>query len=97
MLARMAQRSIEFRSFEGTALAYYSDRTGHDVAAVEVQAALDGLRTRGLVVRLERGRYALDDGSLPEWLSFRGHDVPREPPEENDGGDGAGGGASSGP
>ena len=54
-------------------------RSNKTVTTPDVQSALDTLRDKGLVVRLERGRYTLDDGSLSEWLADR---FP--PPEASD-------------
>ncbi len=44
---------------------------GEPVTPSEAQSALDALRGRGVVVRLERGLYTLEDGSVPDWFAAR--------------------------
>lgn len=42
-------------------MAAYSDGVGRSVETPEVQTVLEQLRAAGVVVRLDRGRYAADD------------------------------------
>ncbi len=59
----MGQISVEKSASPG------SDFSGNQQP--EVQTALERLRAAGLVVRLDRGRYAADDASLPVWHAIR--------------------------
>jgi len=68
VLRRVIAEGERFRPFDADSLAAYADAIGDPVAARDVQRALDDLREQELVVRLERGRYSLDDPSLADWL-----------------------------
>ena len=70
-LRRLIQQGEGFKPFDAESLAYYSTGIKRPVAAADVQSALDALRDKGLVVRLERGRYSLEDPSLSEWIQAR--------------------------
>ena len=71
MLRRLLATGDAFRPFEADALVAYGADAGRPVATPDAQSALDALRDKGLVVRLERGRYTLDDASLAEWFAAR--------------------------
>ena len=71
VLRRVDEQGANYRPFDGPSLAAYSARVGGTVTAPDVQNALDALRDKGLVVRLERGRYSLEDDTLGEWLESR--------------------------
>lgn len=68
VLERIIGEGERFRPFDAGSLAAYSDAVGEPIAARDVQQALDALREQELVVRLERGRYSLEDPSLADWL-----------------------------
>ena len=57
-----------YRPFDADALTAYSEDTGGQVSVADAQGALEMLREKGLVIRLERGRYTLDDPSLADWF-----------------------------
>jgi hypothetical protein len=71
VLRRIIDQGENYRPFDADALAAYSENADQEVTAPDAQSALDALREKGLVIRLERGRYALDDTSLVEWLADR--------------------------
>ena len=94
VLERLLEQGGKFRPFDIASVSDYAARTGRPVSPGDAQAGLDALREKGLVVRLERGRYTPDDSALGDWYAARSG---RAGTEENDGGDGAGGGAGGGP
>jgi hypothetical protein len=94
VLSRLVQKDDAFKPFEADALAAYAEDVGQPVGPGDAQSALDALREKGVVVRLERGRYTLDDAGMAEWHAAR---FGLADADENDGGDGGGGGASGGP
>ena len=55
VLRRAIEQGGNYRPFDGEALAAYSENVGQTVTTPDVQSALDTLRDKGLVVRLERG------------------------------------------
>lgn len=79
VLRRIISEGAGFRPFDADSLAAYAADVGVGVAAKDVQRALDNLREQELVVRLERGRYSLEDPSLADWL--RAEAAPKEDEE----------------
>ena len=77
VLRHLIETGVRFRPFETVALASYAALAGHPVTTSDAQSALDALREKGLVVRLERGVYTLDDASLSDWFAAR---FPRTTP-----------------
>lgn len=71
VLKRMIEQEDHYRPFDAEALESYAEGSEQKVSAADVQSALDALRGKGLVVRLERGRYTVDDASIGEWLADR--------------------------
>lgn len=71
VLKRIISQGGRYRPFDAASLAAYSADAGQNIVAPDAQSALDYLRDKGLVVRLERGRYALEDDSLAEWMAQR--------------------------
>jgi hypothetical protein len=57
VLRRVVEKGEGFRPFDGEALAAYSADVNQAITAPDVQSALEALRNKGFVVRLERGRY----------------------------------------
>lgn len=57
-----------FSPFAARTLARIGEAMGEKPSAPKVQKALDGLRERGIVWRPGRGRYALQDQDMREWL-----------------------------
>lgn len=94
VLSRMISEGEGFRPFDAAGVAAYSAEVGRPVSPTDAQSALDALRDKGMVVRLERGRYTTDDPGMAEWHAAR---FRRILDDENDGGDGSGGGMSGGP
>lgn len=68
VLRRIIAEGDRFRPFDADSLAAYAAAIGEPIGAKDVQQALDGLREQELVVRLERGRYSLEDPSMADWL-----------------------------
>lgn len=68
VLRRVVEEGDRFRPFDAESVAAYSAAVAEAVSVRDAQQALDQLRDMSLVVRLERGRYALDDPSFSEWL-----------------------------
>ena len=73
VLRRVVEKGEGFRPFDGEALAAYSADVRQTITTPDVQSALESLRNNGFIVRLERGRYMLEDPSASEWLTERGH------------------------
>jgi hypothetical protein len=71
VLKRLVEQGDNYKPFDAEALEVYSTGTGQKVTTPDAQSALDSLREKGLVVRLERGRYTLDDDSVGDWLASR--------------------------
>ncbi len=71
IVTRMVTAGEGFRPFDAASTAAYGDEVGRSVETAEVQTALEQLRAAGVVVRLDRGRYAMDDASLPDWHTAR--------------------------
>lgn len=71
VLRRIIEQGDKYKPFDADSLAAYSEVAGQHATVPDAQSALDALRDRGLVIRMERGRYALDDSSLAEWLAER--------------------------
>lgn len=71
IVTRVVEMGDAFRPFDATSLARYGDALGRPVETPEVQTALEQLRHANVLVRLDRGRYAADDASLPEWHAAR--------------------------
>ncbi len=71
VVARMMSAGDAFRPFDAASMAAYRDGVGRSVETPEVQTALERLRVAGVVVRLDRGLYAPDDASLPDWHAAR--------------------------
>jgi Fe2+ or Zn2+ uptake regulation protein len=71
VLRRIIEQGDKYKPFDADSLAAYSEISGQQVTVPDAQSALDSLRDKGLVIRMERGRYALDDSSLVEWLADR--------------------------
>ena len=88
VLRRLIDQGSKFKPFDAMALDAYSQATGDSVTPSDAQSALDALREKGVVVRLERGLYTLEDVSMPDWFGARQFDGY---------GDGLGGGMSGGP
>jgi hypothetical protein len=76
VLRRVVEEGHGFRPFDAESVAAYSVAVGKAVGVRDAQQALDQLRDMSLVVRLERGRYSLDDPSFAEWLRSTEHPVP---------------------
>jgi hypothetical protein len=64
VLRRIIEQGDKYKPFDADSLAAYSEISGQQVTVPDAQSALDSLRDKGLVIRMERGRYALDDSSL---------------------------------
>jgi hypothetical protein len=71
VLKRMVERGESYKPFDADALEAYADDAGQKVTAAEAQSALDALREKNLVIRLERGRYSVEDDSIEDWLADR--------------------------
>ncbi len=73
VLAELAAAGPDFAPFGKAALAAIGGRLGRDdpVGTSDVQSALDALRDKGLVWREARGRYALEDQGIADWLAAR--------------------------
>ena len=71
VLGRLVDRGSGFKPFDAAALDAYGRAVGGPVTPSEAQSALDALREKGVVVRLERGLYTLEDGSMPDWFAAR--------------------------
>ncbi len=71
IVTRMVTAGEGFRPFDAASTAAYGDEVGRSVETAEVQTSLEQLRAAGVVVRLDRGRYAVDDASLPDWHAAR--------------------------
>ena len=71
VVARLMSAGDAFRPFDAASMAAYRDAVARSVETPEVQTALEQLRAVGVVVRLDRGRYAADDASLPDWHAAR--------------------------
>ncbi|GGI28264.1 hypothetical protein [Bradyrhizobium guangdongense] len=71
VLRRIIDQGENYRPFDADSLAAYSENANQQVTVPDAQSALDALREKGLVIRMERGRYALDDTSLIDWLADR--------------------------
>ena len=71
VLGRLVDRGSRFKPFDAMALDAYGRAVGGLVTPSEAQSALDALREKGVVVRLERGLYTLEDGSMPDWFAAR--------------------------
>ncbi len=71
IVVRMLKSGDAFRPFDAASIAAYSDEVGRPIDTPEVQTALEQLRAAGVVVRLDRGRYAADDVSLQDWFKTR--------------------------
>ena len=78
VLRRVVEKEEGFRPFDGEALAAYSADVKQTITTPDVQSALEALRNNGFIVRLERGRYTLEDPSVSEWLTERCY-----PPKSN--------------
>jgi hypothetical protein len=73
VLRRVVEKGEGFRPFDSEALAAYSAGVNQTITAPDVQSALEALRNKGFIVRLERGRYTLEDPSVGEWLTDRSY------------------------
>jgi hypothetical protein len=72
VLKRVVEQDENYRPFDAEALEAYAEGTSQQkVTAAEVQSALDALREKGLVIRLERGRYTIEDDSIKDWFVDR--------------------------
>jgi hypothetical protein len=70
VLWRMLEEGGKYRPFDAAALKFYTETMGKDVTATQVQAALDGLRTRDdpIVWKSARGEYSVEDSSMLRWF-----------------------------
>ena len=71
VMTRLVEKGEGFKPFEAEALSAYGAATGCDVVAADAQSSLEALREKGVVMRLERGRYTLDDVSMIDWFESR--------------------------
>lgn len=71
VLKRIIETGDRYKPFDAETMAAYSEKIGDAVATADAQSALDALREKGIVIRLERGRYSLEDLSLADWLEDR--------------------------
>lgn len=71
VLRRIIEMGDRYKPFDAEAMSAYSGSTGETIATADAQSALDALREKGIVIRLERGRYSLEDLSLADWLEDR--------------------------
>jgi hypothetical protein len=69
VLQTMAQQQSNFTPFKADTLKLYSALAGRQIETSDVQAALDSLRTKGLIWKSERGIYLLDDPVTGEILA----------------------------
>jgi hypothetical protein len=71
VLKRMVAQGDSYKPFDAEALEAYAEGMPQKVTAADVQSALDALRGKGLVIRLERGRYTVEDVSIKDWFADR--------------------------
>lgn len=71
ILDRLIATGPAFQPFAAESLAAYRASLGAPVGASDAQAALDGLREKGVVWRHGRGGYALEDAEMADWHAAR--------------------------
>ena len=69
VLWRMLAQGGRFRPYDGEALRFYQEKTGHKVSAQKAQTALESLRQHNppMVWKSARGEYAVDDAAMHRW------------------------------
>lgn len=85
VLWRMLEQGPRFRPYDGDALHFYREKTGHSVSVPQAQNALESLRQRmpAMVWKSARGEYALEDAALHRWYESRVMALswPPQPPQ----------------
>ena len=69
VLAQLVADGDAFAPFTNATIQAVAKRMGDKVTTSNMQSALDALREKGLVWRAGRGRYALEDQGIADWLA----------------------------